>query len=71
MFKGNYAGRGGAVYNRGNMTILDSQFKENSANEGACVALASYSRLTLEGNTFDDNSATVSGPVVWGECKFL
>jgi len=51
--------QGGAVFSTGPLTVVDSQFINNSASSGG--AIAALDTLTVSGTTFDGNSTKDNG----------
>ncbi|MEA4956373.1 MAG: hypothetical protein VB038_01425 [Methanobrevibacter sp.] len=67
IFKGNTAlVAGGGIYSRGNITIIGSNFTDNTADSGGGLHIASvvsnnYPTLIVYGSHFNNNSASGSG----------
>ncbi len=59
---------GGGIYaNRSNVTVLNSQVVDNTADQGAGIYIYNDGTLTVENSTFSDNNATVAGGALRGE----
>lgn len=60
---GNYAsGPGGAIYNRGNLTLINCTFRNNTAYWGG--AICNGGNLTVTGSTFTGNTAIHDGGAI-------
>lgn len=68
-FVGNKAsgtGKGGAIYSNPNgaeINITGGSFKNNEANAGSAIYLASAAKLTVDGTTFEGNKGNIYGAV--------
>jgi Big-like domain-containing protein len=58
---GNTTGTGGAIENKGALTIVDSTFSGNTAANGGAIANIVGGTLTAEDSTFSGNSTTSVG----------
>ncbi|MBS1894870.1 MAG: Ig-like domain repeat protein [Actinobacteria bacterium] len=58
---GDTTGLGGAIENRGALTVANSTFSENSAANGGAIANISGGSLTVEDSTFAGNSTSSVG----------
>ncbi len=58
---GSTTGTGGAIENKGALTVVDSTFSENSAANGGAIANIAGGTLTVEDSTFSGNVATSVG----------
>lgn len=73
-FINNYAdNNGGAIYfTRGdNNQIINSNFKENSAEDGGAISISSTAEATITYSKFNDNNATQSGGSIYNNGKLL
>ncbi len=62
----NVAGQaGGAVYNAGVMTVSDSEFSGNKAQNGGAIYNDAGAQLYLSGNTFGSNTASGDGSDIY------
>ena len=62
---------GGAILNRGQLTVLESQLFGNSAQEGGAIYNSFQGALTLRDSVFSDNEATASGGAIYSVVTFL
>ncbi|WP_164689366.1 right-handed parallel beta-helix repeat-containing protein [Herpetosiphon llansteffanensis] len=60
-------GDGGAIRNRGNLTIRDSVFRNNRAGSSGGAIYADTGTITIEQSTFDSNTAGINGGAIWIE----
>lgn len=58
---GNTTGNGGAIENKGALTLVDSTFSGNTAANGGAIANIAGGTLTVEGSTFSGNATTSVG----------
>jgi len=61
---GSEEGRGGAVYSEGALTVIDSEFQSNGAQEHG-GAIYSSCDVSIEGGEFDENSSQVNGGALY------
>jgi hypothetical protein len=59
--KGMAAGDGGAIYNEGSLTILDSHLRENQSTGGSGGAIVTYGPTTIANTEFAFNKAVNGG----------
>ena len=60
-----YTKYGGAIYNNGNLTIQNCNFKNNSATSGGAIYSGTTANLNIYSSTFEDNVVTDSGGAVF------
>ena len=60
-----YTKYGGAIYNNGNLTIQNCNFKNNSATSGGAIYSGTTANLDIYYSTFEDNVVTNSGGAVF------
>ena len=60
-----YTKYGGAIYNNGNLTIQNCNFKNNSATSGGAIYSETTANLNIYSSTFEDNVVTDSGGAVF------
>ena len=60
-----YTKYGGAIYNNGNLTIQNCNFKNNSATSGGAIYSGTTANLDIYYSTFEDNVVTDSGGAVF------
>ena len=65
VFRGNSAGRGGAVVSWGVFEIVASHFSENSAGRGGAIHINDHTDLSISGGVFSDNTARDSGGAIF------
>jgi len=70
---GNEAFYGGALYNAsGTVSITGGTYKENSAGRGGVLFIETSAQpMTIEGATFSDNTASISGSTGYGGCVYV
>jgi len=71
-FANNQASSGGALYNAGGtVTITGGTYKENSAGRGGVLFIETSAQpTTIDGATFSDNTASISGSTGYGGCVY-
>ena len=60
-----YTKYGGAIYNNGNLTIQNCNFKNNSATSGGAIYSGTSANLDIYYSTFEDNVVTNRGGAVF------
>ena len=60
-----YTKYGGAIYNNGNLTIQNCNFKNNSATSGGAIYSGTSANLDIYYSTFEDNVVTDRGGAVF------
>ena len=60
-----YTKYGGAIYNNGNLTIQNCNFKNNSATSGGAIYSGTTANLNIYSSTFEDNVVTNNGGAVF------
>lgn len=60
-----YTKYGGAIYNNGNLTIQNCNFKNNSATSGGAIYSGTTANLNIYSSTFEDNVVTNKGGAVF------
>ena len=60
-----YTKYGGAIYNNGNLTIQNCNFKNNSATSGGAIYSGTSANLDIYYSTFEDNVVTDCGGAVF------
>lgn len=60
-----YTKYGGAIYNNGNLTIQNCNFKNNSATSGGAIYSGATANLNIYSSTFEDNVVTNNGGAVF------
>ena len=60
-----YTKYGGAIYNNGNLTIQNCNFKNNSATSGGAMYSGTTANLNIYSSTFEDNVVTNNGGAVF------
>lgn len=54
---------GGAIYNYGNLTFVNTSFTNNSSAQGGAIYSHPLSTLTIDGGTFSGNQALIGGAI--------
>jgi CSLREA domain-containing protein len=62
---------GGAILNRGNLTVLESQLFGNSAYDGGAIYNSYQGTLTVRDSVFSDNVASHWGGAIYSDVSFL
>ena len=60
-----YTKYGGAIYNNGNLTIQNCNFKNNSATSGGAIYSGTSANLDIYYSTFEDNVVTDRGGAIF------
>ena len=60
-----YTKYGGAIYNNGNLTIQNCNFKNNSATSGGAIYSGTSANLDIYYSTFEDNVVTYRGGAIF------
>ena len=60
-----YTKYGGAIYNNGNLTIQNCNFKNNSATSGGAIYSGTSANLDIYYSTFEDNVVTGRGGAIF------
>nr|WP_302146579.1 right-handed parallel beta-helix repeat-containing protein [Methanobrevibacter smithii] len=60
-----YTKYGGAIYNNGNLTIQNCNFKNNSATSGGAIYSGTTANLNIYSSTFEDNVVTDRGGAIF------
>ena len=60
-----YTKYGGAIYNNGNLTIQNCNFKNNSATSGGAIYSGTSANLDIYYSTFEDNVVTNRGGAIF------
>ena len=60
-----YSNYGGAIYNDGNLTIQNCNFKNNSATSGGAIYSGTSANLDIYDSTFEDNVVTDRGGAIF------
>ena len=60
-----YTKYGGAIYNNGNLTIQNCNFKNNSATSGGAIYSGNSANLDIYYSTFEDNVVTDRGGAIF------
>jgi len=64
VFRGNQAGRGGAIFNEGTVTIDGGELSGNRADYGGAVYTTNSFEIVSSGALLSDNTATVEGGAI-------